>query len=815
MVARKLLVGTGLVVLQLGHVSNAAAVSADVALSSPLESLVSAPSEGPAGDALAPSAVLRLSVGIESALPDAAVVMSGADFDADGRVDLAMATAAGEVFVALNPGGDLASWPWALVGSVPLNLGNAYYSGMAAADLDGDGLSDLLLYGDAPAPGSCAATVLVSLGDGNFAAGASLPIVAPASDDIVFGCTDADVGDYDGDGVPDVTVAYAYQPIDWFNGLLSSVNVFRGAGGGELEAPTLHLLADDPAPYVSFAMTSGDFDGDGLRDLGFGSEVRYLSGPQAWRVETLRGDVGGSFVPGTVRAFDCTWCELDLAQSADFNGDGRDDLLLAPTNPESYPSEYPVLLFDGESDGTFGAPAELLIQAGAVGLDARDVTGDGVPDVLLVTDVDHVTLLDGQGDGSFSEPRRFVTGRRVASSLLADLDGDGASELVLLSDVGEAEPRLEIARGAAAGGFELPPVSPVPDGYPEILQPPADFDGDGHLDVLTIGYEQLSLMLGTGDGRFVSGASTPTSVNPWPMPVADLNGDGRLDLVQAAGDGFAVAVGLPDGTFAATPSAGERSIGKAALGDIDGDGHPDLAVTEWPGDTVDIYLGDGALGFTRAASLAVDVYVSQLILADLDSDGFLDLFVGADGQRPPPEGEPLGPLVSPTWLGDGLGGFTAGAAIDLNGHAFRAADIDGDGAVDVLGTDAMAFGDGSGHFGPPEPLPSAGSWQIELADMDGDGLSDLLFLQDGLMLARGGAGGRFEPAQRLSGASGWLSFTVGRVTGRPEPDLVALHTLTVEENQSTELIVARNVTTPDCAPSPAHPHHGDRPALER
>jgi len=751
--------------------------------------------------AAAPPTALRLEVAIEAGLPETAVALDGGDFDGDGHVDLAMATGAGDVYVALNPGGDLSSWPWALVGSVPLGLLNEVYSGMKVADLDHDGLADLLIFGDTAAPGTCAASVLTSLGDGNFAAGATLSIVAPTPEDIVFGCAEAEVGDYDGNGGLDVAVTFAYQPLDWGNGLLGAVNLFLGGGDGEFEAPALYPLASDPLPYVSFAMTSGDFDGDGHTDFGFGSAVRYLSGPVAWRVETLRGDGDGGFAPGTLRAFDCRYCELEFARAADFDGDGRDDLLIAPTNPESYPSEYPVLLFASQSDGTFAAPETLAVHAGTVGVEARDVTADGVPDVLLLGDVDHVTLLEGLGDGGFAEPSRVVTGRGIASGSLLDLDGDGTSDLVTRSNgLPETQSLFEIARGTPEAGFELPPVSPVPSGYPEIMTPPADFDGDGDTDVLTIGFGQLELMLGTGDGRFELGASTPTDVSPWPLPVADLNGDGRLDLVQAAGEGFAVALGLADNSFSPTPPAGGRSIGDAALGDIDGDGDLDLVATEWPGEAVDIYLGDGALGFTRAASLPVtEVYIRELILTDLNADGALDLFVGAESLRQlPEEGEPAGAIVSPTWLGDGSGGFSPGPAIELHGFSFRAQDVDRDGALDLLSSNAISFGDGAGNFASPEPLPSAGAWWIELADLDADGFSELLFQQDGLMVARGAAGGRFEPTQRLTGASGWRSFTVAQLTGSPALDLVALHSFSAEDTQLTELIVARNATALAC-----------------
>jgi VCBS repeat protein len=802
MFARNPLAPAALAVFSISAASTAAALPAEAAGGD-------APSvSAPAGDAgadagpapVAPAAPgVRLNVAIAGALPEAAAWMDAGDFDGDGRGDLAMVTGTGDVYVALNAG-DLASWSWALVGSVPLGLLNEVYSGMKVADLDDDGLSDLLIVGDLPVPGTCAATVLTSLGDGNFATGITLTVVPPTPDDVVFGCTDTEIGDHDGDGALDVVVGYAYQPIDWLNGLLGAVNVFLGVGSGELDAPAQYLLAAAPEPFVSFEMTSGDFDADGRADLGFGSAVRYLSGPVAWRVETLRGDGLGGFSPGTLREFDCTWCELELASAADFDGDGRDDLLLAPTNPESYPSDYPALLFASQVDGTFAAPESIAIHTGTVALEARDITSDGLADVLLLGDADHVMLLEGQGDGGFAVPRRFVTGQGIASSTLADLDGDGASELVLLSRVvSDTQPLFEIARGASSGGFELPLVSAVPSGYSDFLAEPADFDGDGNVDVLAIGYDRLELMLGTGDGRFVPGATTPSESSAWSMPVYDLNGDGRLDLVQAAGDGFAVALGLSDGTFSPTPSSSGRIIAHAALGDLDGDGDADLVATEYGRDTVDVYLGDGAQGFARAASLPLGVYDSGLVLADLSSDGVLDLVVGAARLREGPAGEPLGPLVSAVWLGDGRGGFTSGAAIDVSGLQLRVADIDHDGSLDVLSTNAIAFGDGAGNFGSPDPLPSAGAYQLQLADLDADGFSDLLFNRGELLVARGGPGGRFQPGERLGGTAGWLSFAVAQLAGDPGLDVVALHAFTREDQPKTELVVAENVTAPACA----------------
>jgi Tfp pilus tip-associated adhesin PilY1 len=64
----------------------------------------------------------------------------------------------------------------------------------------------------------------------------------------------------------------------------------------------------------------------------------------------------------------------------------------------------------------------------------------------------------------------------------------------------------------------------------------ADFDGDGHLDIATANYEDitLSLFLNNGDGTFA--LSTTVSVGQFPAGVtaADLNGDGYPDLALAS-----------------------------------------------------------------------------------------------------------------------------------------------------------------------------------------------------------------------------------------------------------------------------------------
>jgi hypothetical protein len=748
-------------------------------------------------------AATSFGVAATSAVPENAIAFQAVDLDASGRLDLALVTTGGDVYVSLDPAsGDYSAIAWQLVSSVPLDVQSAYYGGLSAADLDADGLPELLVYGSPKNElAICRATLLANLGGGFFGPGADLAILKERPDDVVFGCTDVELADFDGNGSVDVALTFSSQPADAYNGLDTYVNVFLGAGDGAFAAPKLYALAPDPLPWVSFAMASGDFDGDGVLDLGFGSMVRWLSGATDWRVETLLGDGAGGFVGGTTKPFECSSCEVIVADAQDFDGDGRDEFLVPGSSPDSAPYDYPVLYFPNAGDGSFGDPLGLGEYNGTVSVETEDVTGDDLPDILLMSSSDQVTLLEGHGDGTFGAPERFVTGATITSGALADLDGDGASELVLLGDYAYA-PGLSIARGAApARRFVLPRVSRVPSGYPSQLSPAADFDGDGQLDVLAFDYGAIELMLGTGDGLFVPGGSTPSEGSPWPMPVLDLNHDGRLDLVRASGDGYAASFGNPDGTFSAVPPiASQQETMLAAVGDINDDGYPDLAAYGYPSYAVAIYLGDAAFGFTRSITIDPGVYASDIYLADVNADGHLDLFVGAQsvvqtsGSTPPP-------LASHVWLGDGHAGFSEGAPVDAHGWKVLLRDVDGDGAPDVLSPEALCLGAGDGTFAAPAPLPSAGASQIDLADVDADGRLDLLFLGDGLRVARGGGDGTFETPERLASSQGWLTFSVGQWSGSAALDVLAVHSYYTDDGGGADLLLLENGAHP-CGATP-------------
>src|SRR6266446_3597740 len=129
-----------------------------------------------------------------------------------------------------------------------------------------------------------------------------------------------------------------------------------------------------------------------------------------------------------------------------------------------------------------------------------------------------------------------------------------------------------------------------------------DFNGDGRLDLATANFDSndVSVLLGNGDGSFQAALTAAAGRGPSSVAVGDVNGDGKLDLVVVnlvAGDSASVSVllGNGDGTFQAAriSSTGGSRPASVAVGDFNGLGKPDLAVANSGSGSVSVLLGNG------------------------------------------------------------------------------------------------------------------------------------------------------------------------------------------------------------------------------
>ncbi len=109
-------------------------------------------------------------------------------------------------------------------------------------------------------------------------------------------------------------------------------------------------------------------------------------------------------------------------------------------------------------------------------------------------------------------------------------------------------------------------------------------------------------------GTLFPGPKFAAGVDPFSVAVADLDGDTVPDLVTAnlLSDNVSVLLGNGDGTFltAAAFAAGDGPL-SVAVADLDGDTVPDLVTANQNSDDVSVLLGNGDGTFQAAASFAV------------------------------------------------------------------------------------------------------------------------------------------------------------------------------------------------------------------
>ena len=589
------------------------------------------------------------------------------------------------------------------------------------ADIDGDGDMDII---SGKALGDNVVWYENEDGLGNF--GDKQIVTTDAAD-----VTSVFAADIDGDNDIDLlSTSNGDSKIAWYENLNGQGNF------GTQQIITNN--ADDPR-----FVTTEDLDGDGDMDILSG----YYDGDMLVWFENTNGQ--GSFSAQQIISDETNG--ITSATAADVDNDGDMDVISTST------IGWDVAWYENQDgQGSFGA--KQLIDD-----NARQVNKVFVVDLDNDSNVDIITSAQWQpgvawyknldGLGSFEAVRPITTDAKEAQAVAStDLDGDGDLDVVSASLAGNTpDDKGEIAwyeNTDGEGAFGVQDVIANPEGVRYITL--SDMDGDGDDDIIFSAFSEPNLgwIENTGQGTFSSTQDTIVVEFPQQkiMHPADLDGDGDFDILTVFLDGnFREIVwyenidGLGNFDPAQVVDLPPTVPNEVFPSDIDGDGDLDIIFTSensvfenrigWLENTD----GQGNFGPQQLFSENDVRGANHIQTADIDGDGDLDVFLGTSAN----------PTFRLMWFEnmDGLGTFADEQIITLDADwifGIAAADIDDDGDIDIATSsddptddDEIVWyenTDGLGVFGPKQIVSTNVSnvKSIHAADLDQDGDPDLL-----------------------------------------------------------------------------------------
>ncbi len=618
--------------------------------------------------------------------------------------------------------------------------------GVAADDLNGDGFPDLVVANRGDELGE---SLGLRLHLESYIYWGSVTGFHPDRRSSVPSITaqDAAIGDFNGDGFPDLAFAN-------HNSQVHNCFVYWGDGKGRFVPERRQILAAKDL-YLEEGVKEGRRLHDGMSTLlatdlnGDGTDDLVAAGSSNGVV--LFGSSSGLDTRTSIR-LPADSCQ-GLA-AADLNNDGRIDLVFANRGARRGPPP-PSEIFWGTENGFSPGKRTPLPTLAATTVQAADLNLDGFPDLLFgnsrgQSTVDAPSFIYwGSGRGFSPHRRTQLLGFGVDGSGVADLDGNGWPDVLLVNHLSSDTDILPTAIFWGESRRQYGDTSLTllkPGGMMEYSI--ADLDDDDFPDLLLVHRDGPAIWWGGPEGYDANRRTRLQVQRPSSNTIADLNRDGYLDLLFT-GPGrsgrkdveAATIIWGGAGRFESPRTTQwdlhDKLLEASAIADLNRDGHLDLVFPMSYGDQSEIVWGSPD-GYRSGNHLLLEAHgAAHAVPADLDRDGWLDLLFTSSAS--PKYRDIDGPALI-YW--GGPGGLTAVPPTPLEGFTSldaSVADFNNDGHLDIALTNYKSvttreipafvyWGDGSRNYSTARRtlVKAASSAAVDSLDLDRDGWVDLV-----------------------------------------------------------------------------------------
>jgi uncharacterized repeat protein (TIGR01451 family) len=577
--------------------------------------------------------------------------------------------------------------------------------------------------------------------------------------------------DLDGDG--DIDVLSSSQNND-------EITIFENNGSAEFSTSSIHIvstLADGP-----IQLSTSDLDNDGDLDIvSISTEDNKVA-----VYENL-----GNLQFGTQLTISTAITNLKLLELSDLDNDGFADIIVLTDNDLKWFHNNGNLTFgtpinlaslsvsasngaihpfniDNDSDidilygfsnflykitnqgnGVFDAPVLISNQAYSIrSIYSKDLNNDGNLD-FVTADYAGINKFINNGLGSFSAPTVVNAVYNGYQVMAEDMDDDNDLDIIWseVNSSGFDDFLIKWARNDGSGGYQdLFLVSSAVKGATHFAISDLDLDGDKDVSSSSKSDGKIAYYINIADTTFETQRLLSSSVNsPNSIAAGDMNNDGFQDLLTASADGkISYFKNDTNGSFSIQQVIynqldGVQETGSPTLqtGDLDNDGDLDIAsfcayhsYTNGNNPTKTYWLENSGTGtyiyhqlYEPYSQNGIESGKTDLQLADINGDGYLDMILSHyDANR-----------VS-IFKNLGNGSFSGSqpiASYTLHPISIAIADLDNDGLNDIIaGTGDLLFYKNLGNFAFDQEqilLTAVGEiTALDVSDIDGDSDLDVL-----------------------------------------------------------------------------------------